>query len=294
MMFLLAILVLWQAQTDQSSQVRLLAERLQSDNIAEREAASTALIKLGKVALPEVELATQSKDIDLAARARKILAAIRAQVSEETFKKIEESIEKAKTVSIRIKYDWYRKNHEEAKRFRGSGTLLFKEGNKISLTLNGLDRDEKEIENVAICDGSTLAFRGQLWQWGPGEGKLGGEKGVKDIFATVFARGGAAFAMDCWRLLPHGREKLANAAEFSAIGEDKGGMTLSYKLTSSLEAGVTIDVKLWYDPKDFKLLKRTLEIKGEKTVGSFTETYDEFVLNTDIPDEKFAIPEEKK
>ena len=294
MLCLLVIFVLWQTQTEQSSQARLLVERLQSDQIEERETASKALIKLGAVALTEVENAAKSKDIELAARARKVLTAIRSRIAEDTFTKIEENIAKARTVSAMIKYDWYRKEkNEDAKRFHGSGTLLLKEGNRLSMILNGFDADEMKVENVVNCDGSTFFSHGRLWNWSGGA-TLGNRTGVKDTFTRVFCRGGAIFALDCWRQLPYGADKLTSAAEFSELDEDKGGSTLSYKLSSSLEAGVAIEVKVWYDPKDLKLLKRTLEIKGVNTVGSFTETYDEFVLNADIPDEKFVSPKEKR
>jgi hypothetical protein len=294
--FLLGLTIIFSLllpQDDASKQIRELIEKLTSDNIEHREAASSALIKLGQTALPEIELAVKSKDIEMAVRAGTVLAAIRSQIAKDTFKKIEETVAKAKTVSVKITYDWYRKHADEAKRYRGTGTLLLKEGNRFSMTLKGFDAEEKKAENFVICDGSTFKVQGQLWNW-TGGATLGEKLDAKDIFTTAFIRGGAASALDCWRHLPYGVAKIASTDEYSQIAEDNGSKTLRYKLTSSLEAGVAMDVNVWYHPKSFTLLKRTVEIKGTLTEGSFTETYDEFIYNTDISDEKFKLSEEKK
>jgi len=56
-------------------------------------------------------------------------------------------------------------------------------------------------------------------------------------------------------------------------------------------------VKVWYDPKTLKLLKRYYQIRerdGGPVRSTLVETYDDFALDVDIPDEKFKLPEEKK
>ncbi|MBI2933642.1 MAG: hypothetical protein HYY16_18520 [Planctomycetes bacterium] len=49
----------------------------------------------------------------------------------------------------------------------------------------------------------------------------------------------------------------------------------------------TFQVKLYYDQKTFKLSKRTLSSNGME----ITELYTEFVLDEEIPDEKFTLPQ---
>ena len=54
-------------------------------------------------------------------------------------------------------------------------------------------------------------------------------------------------------------------------------------------------VKLWYEPKTLRLLKREVRLKEKDSENEdvFSETYEEFALNTDISDEKFNLPEGK-
>src|SRR6185369_10907565 len=72
------------------------------------------------------------------------------------------------------------------------------------------------------------------------------------------------------------------------VGEDDGGAkTLLY--TVSL-GPATLDCRLWYEPKTLKLLKRTMKIRnGESVEGSLTESYVEYIVNADIPNEKFNL-----
>jgi outer membrane lipoprotein-sorting protein len=53
------------------------------------------------------------------------------------------------------------------------------------------------------------------------------------------------------------------------------------------------DVRLWYDPKTLKLLKRTVDFGKKDSQGTIRESYEEFTLNADIPEEKFKLPAEK-
>jgi hypothetical protein len=55
-----------------------------------------------------------------------------------------------------------------------------------------------------------------------------------------------------------------------------------------------VTTKLWYDPKTFGITKRTIDAVHGGTRRFVTETFEEFTLNADIPDEKFKLPEEKK
>jgi outer membrane lipoprotein-sorting protein len=57
----------------------------------------------------------------------------------------------------------------------------------------------------------------------------------------------------------------------------------------TLEGGLGVKVKLWYDPRDFRLLKRTITPRGEKQ-GSYVETFSEFVIDSELPDELFKVP----
>jgi hypothetical protein len=49
-------------------------------------------------------------------------------------------------------------------------------------------------------------------------------------------------------------------------------------------------VKIWYDPRTWRLFRRTVAIREGDVRGTLTETYDEYVLNGDIPDGQFKLP----
>jgi outer membrane lipoprotein-sorting protein len=82
-------------------------------------------------------------------------------------------------------------------------------------------------------------------------------------------------------------------------GEDDGVLktptwTVTVSKTLMPAASKPMPIKLWYDPKSLKPVKRTATImKGDVEV-KWSETYENITLNADIPDEKFKLPEEKK
>ncbi len=54
------------------------------------------------------------------------------------------------------------------------------------------------------------------------------------------------------------------------------------------------EVMLWYDPVRHTPLKRSIQFKRDSVEGTAVEYVQEILLNRDIPDEKFKLPEEKK
>lgn len=78
-----------------------------------------------------------------------------------------------------------------------------------------------------------------------------------------------------------------------SVHEVKGNKVLDCSLTFSLPP-VHAKVKLFCDPTSSKLLRRTWEIPESGATRSVDETFTEFILNADISDEKFKLPEEKK
>ena len=80
-----------------------------------------------------------------------------------------------------------------------------------------------------------------------------------------------------------------NVSEIDLGQSDKGQKTLTYRLWYGEEA----HVKLWYDPTTFRLFKRTIEMGNDPKV-LMTETFRDFTLDADLPDESFKITDEKK
>jgi hypothetical protein len=65
------------AQEDKSRELQMWLEKLRSERIEEREQADLEIRKLGKRALPELEKAAGDKDVELSARARRLIRLIR-------------------------------------------------------------------------------------------------------------------------------------------------------------------------------------------------------------------------
>jgi HEAT repeat protein len=76
----LALSAFLQAQDDPARRARELVEKLRSDRLEEREEAARKLKDLGNAALPELENAAQSADIEVSERSRSVLKVIRLRL----------------------------------------------------------------------------------------------------------------------------------------------------------------------------------------------------------------------
>jgi|ERR1041384_2361835 hypothetical protein len=101
----LALTAVFEPQDDAARQARELTEKLRSDKIEEREDAARRLKILGKAAVPELEKAERGKDIEVSLRAKKILDDILCRTPEIALKKIELTIQEAKTLSVRFRIE---------------------------------------------------------------------------------------------------------------------------------------------------------------------------------------------
>jgi hypothetical protein len=119
-------------------------------------------------------------------------------------------------------------------------------------------------------------------------------------FETAFPRAGMflAFFMTQRPSAVEGKkgQDLKKLFEVSDFKQGEVESSLSYTLRfPETEPDMVASCVLQYDPKTLKLLGRKMTVKRRgMDEGVFTDTYDEFALNADIPDEKFKLPEEKK
>lgn len=195
--------------------------------------------------------------------------------AEAEFKKIRETIEKARTVKARFKTE----GAAGGQKVLVSGSLLFKEGNKARLETRMVAGD-LEIRFRSVSDGKKITVRSNL-------GNLPGpeEFAAFDGYADSLRR--------CLILLsaPPGQYPSAQddptrrfvAHDFKAGAEEGGAKTLSFTVTAD---GRPVELRLWYDPKTFALRKRTIEMSEPKV--SLTETFEEFLLDAEVPDSEFA------
>lgn len=208
---------------------------------------------------------------------------------EETLKKIEASLEKAKTVAVTFKVDGLGAKEGADRELKARGTALLKEGGKYRYTIVML-RAGQEQETTLVCDGAKAAMK-------RGESTarvVELPKGERVSMSAKIARMGAMMSGS----MPPG-EGNEDPARSLALKDFKAGENDGESKTIHYSAEITVrgrtasfDTRLWYDPKTLRLHKRTVTIRqGGEAQGSLTETYEKFELDGDLPDEKFKVEE---
>jgi outer membrane lipoprotein-sorting protein len=207
--------------------------------------------------------------------------------SEETFRKIEEAIETAKTISVRFKCDISKKRPKMNEQESYSGVCLFKKENKFKVTASLLGSNINE-EKVIVCDGSSLKEPGRY-------GVSLSPEILTAILKVSMARVGIlAGTWLSWKVLCEGNEqppfkKGCQVSDIKAGEDDKDEKTLMYILKVGKEVPILCEVKIWYNAKTYKLLKRSLKQKDDAGEFTYTEVYENFIFDGDIPDEMFKI-----
>jgi outer membrane lipoprotein-sorting protein len=215
------------------------------------------------------------------------------KTAEETFKKIEDTVAAAKTLSLKFDVKLVKAAGVEESVLRG--TILLKKGDRMSLD-SAVIKGGAQKEMLFVSDGSKLSARA--------DGRIRGTKETpKDLnahLAAFLTRAGVLHFIGAITPAFFGEglnlERAPSVTEIKT-GEDEGNLkTLSYKtvITPLVAPPATLDVRLWYEPKSLRLAKRTMRYRSETDPLTFNETYEEFAIDADIPDEKFKLPEEKK
>lgn len=220
---------------------------------------------------------------------------------EDTFKKIEETLEKAKTIQVGFSCSFTPSKEGNTVKASASGTLLLKEGNKVKLEShllwNGVVQDL-----TLVSDGTRRQIERKQGDQvtRPRASPTPTSMGLH--YVRTLARVGMTpsqvlqyiFFADAARSKGALPESTFTASEFKAGGEgaDKDAIMFNVQRDG---ADQTAKVVLRYDPKTFALRNLVVTFKGaEDMTWVVTETYSEFTINAEIPDEKFKLPEEKK
>lgn len=226
------------------------------------------------------------------------------KTAEETFRKIEETIEQATSLKVRITYTM-----ELPTKFPGSpaqqmstkAEILIADRNRVRVVV-----DPNPMFKGGRTDLSVRSDGKLLRVVDPGEDASEGKapQTTTSGFKTLLGRAGYFGSQD---LVPKGlmaagedpdlarflRKDLKKELALSGLeaARDTDGDFLKYTVHGQ------IPMRLWYTPKTHLPARRIWElpfpVPGNLVIRC-TEVYDEFTLNADIPDEKFKLPEEKK
>jgi type II secretion system protein G len=209
--------------------------------------------------------------------------------ADEAFRKIEESFEKAKSLRLKFKVDVVQKRPQGDTSFALEGAALLKDGNRFRFTAY-TKVAQMEEDFLAVSDGTRL-FQ-QSGKAPPA--RRDAPPNLVPSFKAVTARGGSflAFAQS----LLAGRKEQDPKKDYELLAlkqgeDDKEAKTLVYGLQFP---DIRFDCTLRYNPKSFLPLGRVILVKQKGAdAGSIRETYDEVVVDADIPDETFKLPEEQ-
>lgn len=307
MSFLVAVVLLIQEET-----IDQLIEKLRSDKIEERELATQQLMKSGVNHIATLEAAKADKDIEVANRVKHILDLL---YPEHELREITKNIQNARTVSITFSGKGTEGTRGHIDAIRSVGTILLKGKNRVAMNTRIFTAREGWREFVLVSDGSRMRaefIHPSDRKW---EETVEAPKAISDEIGSMLPLRGASGCLlrEGFLRLPEeltekGRFFVSNyrwALTQSRVerGEDSGSRSYSFEPVISGVASEAKDwrhsVTLWVEPKSNLLQKRTItwvrtNPEGDEEGGTFTESFDEVVLNRDISDEKFKLPEEKK
>jgi outer membrane lipoprotein-sorting protein len=215
--------------------------------------------------------------------------------AEQIFKRIEEGLRGAK--ATRVQYSWEGISPSDLDgKVKATGTVLIKEGNRTSLTATIVERD-RTSELKVVSDGTTIKT------------KLGPkrilecvvppnlEEGLKLALHRLGAMQAVLIAHKVCMLDEEEQEealklgKKPPVSDFREGPDDGNSKTILYKILPEGSEN-SAEVKLWYAPKTYRLLKRTITIK-KPSESVFTEVYKEWTLDGELENDEFKLPSVK-
>jgi hypothetical protein len=213
--------------------------------------------------------------------------------AEETFKKIERAVGDAKTLTVKVTGK-VSSPTEGIAALPATISLLLKNDRMVHFDVTVGSGDDVRSSSI-ISDGSSLRVRfGARRDY---------DKETPDAMRSLWNLAlvrtglliGGFFFQDVVRGgKPIDLKEILQVSDLKMGDDDGPAKTLTF--TVKLDRTDDAQVRFWYDPKSFALQKRSVLATKNGAVprGTFSEAYDEFILNADIPDEKFKLPEEKK
>jgi hypothetical protein len=281
----------------QDDSIEKLIGRLRSDTIEIREKASKALLAKGVEVVASLEPLKKDADEELAGRVRELLAAL----ARKSFERVETAMYGVNTLRVRISGTGAISHESGSERRATSGTILIGLIDKanISLKTEAGKAEAPELLEI-VCDGFDVFGRAfpkadpKVWS-APSNFKEG-------LLAVLFLVGeeplcdmiGRWYTARTPEQRPNPR-KTCVVSDLAVRKESARCETLSFRIEGPEVPRGTASVRLTYDAATCVLVKRVLTtVDDDGRPSEYTETFEEFAINADIPEEKFKLPEEKK
>lgn len=225
------------------------------------------------------------------------LVLLQDKAAEEEFRKFEESLRTATSLTLRYRAEGTVTENKKTFKLTAEGTLHLKgEGKALFRNKAFLDGKNEILEGVLVSDG--LKGHTSFSDRGPSD-LVETPKNLRERLIGTPARVGivgflvlnkAAERRKSLRgpLLPD-LSKAGRIADLTLTQEGEHRVLKYRFVPSSTEDYPEMDITLTLGA-GAKPVKRVVSLKGRGDSGSYTETYDEFVLNGDLADETFATP----
>jgi outer membrane lipoprotein-sorting protein len=220
---------------------------------------------------------------------------LQAESAEETFKKIEESLKTAKSVRVQFVWDGATKSDLEGK-VDARGNVLLKEGNRVNLVASVTEKAQTSELRI-ISDGKTVKSKLGPKRLLESETPKHLEIGLKMALHRLGAMQAVLIAHKICMLDAAEQEEALDLGkrppltDFRAGPDDGEWKTMTYKITPD-GADSAAEVRLWYTPEGYKLVKRTITIK-RPSESVFTETYKEWSVDAELDNDEFTLPSVK-
>ena len=224
-----------------------------------------------------------------------VMLLIQADSAEETFKKIGDAIQKAK--SVRVEFQWQGATKADtAGKVEASGTVLLKDLNRANLT--GLITEKGQPSELRIVsDGTTVKTRLGARRMLECPTPKNMESGLKMALHRLGAMQAVLIAHKVCMLDVPDQEEALDMSKKPRLSDFKNGpddgefRTITYKIAPDGPETVA-EIKIWYSPETHLLEKRTITLK-QPTESIFTETYKGWTLDGSLENEEFNLPSVK-
>jgi predicted esterase len=204
---------------------------------------------------------------------------------DEVLRKIEHELDSAKTVKVVFTSDGEMTFGQQKATFKASGTLLLKEKNRVRLDMK-LEQAGQTLEIVLISDGTRVRQK-----FGPAPAMEGeADPKLRHLLAQSLVRVGVETAVIS--SLERGGLQALEGFTTSAVSHgaaEKEAKTLLFKVALPRTENA-LDCSLTYDPSTLNLRKRRLALKAGQVENTISESYGEFSVGPEIPDESFKLP----
>jgi hypothetical protein len=218
-----------------------------------------------------------------------LLLALPQETAEDAFKKVEAAIEAARTIRVTFTLD---ASSEEA--VPSKGTLAVEEDGRTKLEATLRSRDGQKLPISEDCDGKTIV---SVVESRRAEGKYDPKYG-RSNYNVYLSRTGVligVFGMHGFYSAAGKRDSvsldLKQIFEVRNVkfAESRRGMTgLTYELKAAFEPMPIDQVKIWYDPNNYKIARREYRLKHQGVEMKLMEDY----LDVQFGVEKAAAPKD--